>query len=292
MTDSSELLRAYATQGDESAFRALVDCYLPLVYSTALRQVGGNTTLAEEVAQDVFIALARKSHSLVDRPTLTPWLFNATRLSAINNLRREQRHLEREQKAYVMQQIDPGSETIDWDRIRPTLDVLLSQLSPRDQETLFMRFFEGRTFAEIGEKLHIGENGARLRSNRALDKVNALLTRRGIQSTSAVLSSVLATQHSSAVPAGLAATTSTSVLSGSAAATGGLATSHLLLSLMNTSPIFVGSIAVLAIAGFGSAFYQSHVNRSTAALLAPCVRNAQHCSGKLRRCAIARRAPQ
>jgi RNA polymerase sigma factor (sigma-70 family) len=268
MTDCSELLRAYASHGDESAFRTLVDCFLPLVYSTALRQVGGNTTLAEEVSQDVFIALAKKSRFLVDRPTLTPWLFNATRLSAINKLRREQRRLEREQKAYVMQQIDSGSEEIDWDSLRPVIDGLLSQLSPRDQETLFMRFFERRTFAEIGEKLRIGEDGARLRSNRAIDKINALLARRGIQSTSAILTSVLATQQSIAVPAGLAAATTAAVFSGSTAATGAFAISHLLLPLMNTSQILVGSLAVLAVAGLGSAFHQSHANRSAATSLA------------------------
>lgn len=268
MTDCSELLRAYVSQGDEAAFRTLVDCLLPLVYSTALRQVGGNTTLAEEVSQDVFIALARKSQFLVDRPTLAPWLFNATRLSAINKLRREQRRLEREQKAYVMQQIDPRSEEIDWDSLRPVIDGLLSQLSPRDQETLFMRFFEGRTFAEIGEKLGIGEDGARLRSNRAIDKINALLAWRRIQSTSAILTGVLATQQSIAVPAGLAATTTTAALSISTAAAGGFAISHLLLPLMNTSQILVGSLAVLALAGLGGAFYQSHANRSAATSLA------------------------
>jgi RNA polymerase sigma factor (sigma-70 family) len=268
MTDCSDLLRAYVSQGDESAFRALVDCFLPLVYSTALRQVGGNTTLAEEVSQDVFIALARKSRFLVDRPTLTPWLFNATRLSAINKLRHEQRRLEREQKAYVMQQIDPGSEEIDWDRIRPVIDGLLSQLSPRDQETVCMRFFEGRTFTEIGEKLRIGEDGARLRSNRAIDKINRLLARRGIRSTSAVLTGVLATQQSIAVPTGLAAATTAAVLSGSTTAAGGFALSHLLPPLMNTSQIFVGSLAVLAIAGLGGALYQSHANRNAVASLA------------------------
>ena len=170
--ESSDLLRSFVSQGSEPAFRTLVDRYLPLVYSTALRQVGGNTTLAEEVSQDVFIVLARKAEALVDRPTITPWLFNATRLSAINKLRREQRRLEREQKAYVMEQMSAESETIDWEGTRPLLDSLLGELSRRDQDALFMRFFEGRPFSEIGETLKIGEDGARLRSNRAGSSAN------------------------------------------------------------------------------------------------------------------------
>lgn len=266
-TDASELLRAYASHGDGAAFRTLVDRFLPLVYSTALRQVGGNAALAEEAAQDVFIALARKSRSLCDRPTLATWLFSAARLSAINLLRREQRRLEKEQKAYVMQQIDPDPESTDWERTRPAIDVLLSQLSARDQETVFLRFFEGRTFAEIGERLGIGEDGARLRSNRAIDKINALLARRGIKSTSALLASALATQQSIALPPGLAVATTTAALSGATAA-GGFATFPLLLSLMNTSQFVAGSLAVLAIAGLGGALYQSQAHRTAETALA------------------------
>src|SRR6187402_42500 len=85
-TDPVELLRVYATHapGSEAAFRTVVERYLPLVYSTALRQVGGNTTLAEEIAQDVFLALARKSAGLLAAPTLAPWLLGTTRLSAVS----------------------------------------------------------------------------------------------------------------------------------------------------------------------------------------------------------------
>ena len=70
MSEPSELLRAYFSDRSESAFQALVERYLPLVYATALRKVGGNTTLAEEVSQDVFIVLARKGAALVNRRPL------------------------------------------------------------------------------------------------------------------------------------------------------------------------------------------------------------------------------
>ena len=258
---SSELLRSFVSQGSEPAFRALVDRYLPLVYSTALRQVGGNTTLAEETAQDVFVILARKCGALVDRPTISSWLFHATRLSAIDKVRREQRRLEREQKACAMEQTNAEPETIDWERTRPLLDSLLGELSRRDQDALFMRFFEGRTFAEIGEKLKIGEDGARLRSNRAVEKINSLLSRRGSKSTSAVLARVLTTQQSGAVPAGLAASTASGGFSGAASAIGGFAATSLIFPIMKTSQIIAGSIALLATMGLGSAFYVAQVSR-------------------------------
>jgi len=61
MTDGCKLLREYAEKGSEEAFREVVSRYVDLVYSTALRRTGGDTHLAEDVAQNVFGVLARKA---------------------------------------------------------------------------------------------------------------------------------------------------------------------------------------------------------------------------------------
>jgi hypothetical protein len=61
--DDWELLQAYARTGSEAFFQELVDRYAPLVYSSALRQLGV-PELAEEVAQSVFCLLAQKAHRL------------------------------------------------------------------------------------------------------------------------------------------------------------------------------------------------------------------------------------
>ncbi len=66
MCSDLELLREYANSGSEPAFDKLVEKYLQLVYSTALRQVR-DRHLAQDVAQAVFIVLARKAHTLRER---------------------------------------------------------------------------------------------------------------------------------------------------------------------------------------------------------------------------------
>jgi hypothetical protein len=48
MNDDAQTLRRYAENGSEEAFRELVDRHLSMVYSTALRVVGGDVQLAED----------------------------------------------------------------------------------------------------------------------------------------------------------------------------------------------------------------------------------------------------
>ena len=65
--NDSELLRQYAESGSETAFTELVKVYIDFVFSAALRQVGGDAHLAQDVTQSVFVDLALKAlhqHSL------------------------------------------------------------------------------------------------------------------------------------------------------------------------------------------------------------------------------------
>src|SRR5690348_16345127 len=137
MTDDAELLRQYAIAGSEHAFAELVSRHLPLVYSAALRQLGGDHELAKDVAQTVFIDLARKARSLQHHTVLAAWLYTSTRFAANTARRSEYRRHSREQKAAAMQELnatsDPNSE---WDRISPLLDEAMHDLGGQDQVAL------------------------------------------------------------------------------------------------------------------------------------------------------------
>jgi DNA-directed RNA polymerase specialized sigma24 family protein len=87
MSHDAQLLREYVESRSEAAFAALVDLHLPLIYRSALRQVGGDVHGAREVAQSVFVLLAEKSRSLLDHPSLAGWLHKATHFK-VSELRR------------------------------------------------------------------------------------------------------------------------------------------------------------------------------------------------------------
>ena len=73
-TDDRALLRQYLEDGSDAAFAVLVTRHINLVYSVALRHVG-DLHQAEEIAQAVFILLAKKAAQLRHDKALSSWLF-------------------------------------------------------------------------------------------------------------------------------------------------------------------------------------------------------------------------
>lgn len=241
MSTDAELLQRYTREKSEAAFAKLVQRHLSLVYSSALRQLGGDTHLAQDVAQTVFTALARKATALSGHATLAGWLYLSTHHAAAQAVRSNRRREVREQEAHAMHDaLESSTRGTDWDRVRPVLDNAMRDLGETDREAVLLRFFEQRPFVEIGAALNLSEDAARMRVERALDKLHALLARRGITSTTAALTAALADQAMVAAPAGLAASVTSVAVYQSAAAT---ATGF----FMNTMTTVTGAIAAVAI---------------------------------------------
>ncbi len=202
--NDNELLRQYVKEQSESAFAELVQRHLRLVYSAALRQVNGDRQTAEDVAQAVFSDLARKAPRLLRHTSLSAWLYMSTRFQAANSRRTAQRRLAREQTAHTMNEIlRNDSLDRDWTALRPMLDDAMHELNPADREVVLWRYFEQRPFAEIGLRLGLKENAARMRVERALEKVRTSLAKRGLTSSAIALAATLAAHAMEEIPAGL-----------------------------------------------------------------------------------------
>src|SRR5688572_5351138 len=123
MIADTELLRRYVEERSEPAFAALVQRHLGLVYSVALRRVGGDAHLAEDVAQQVFVDLARKGRILINRATLAGWLYAGAHVASAAIVRRERRRKTRELQAQSMHATDSNSVTdAELTRVRPLVD--------------------------------------------------------------------------------------------------------------------------------------------------------------------------
>jgi DNA-directed RNA polymerase specialized sigma24 family protein len=112
--EDAELLRRYLEEQAEPAFAALVQRHLPAVYAVALRKTGGDAALAQEAAQHVFTALARKARALQSHPALAAWLFTSTHFAATQLVRAERRRRVRETRAVAMNENTPESPEAQW----------------------------------------------------------------------------------------------------------------------------------------------------------------------------------
>ena len=224
--NDSELLQQYVARRSEKAFAELVARHVDLVYSAALRRVNGDTHAAEDVAQGVFETLASKAARLTGHTSLAGWLHTTTRYVASNNRRSERRRLVREQEAHAMNHfLQPAGPPPDWAQLRPVIDDALGELDDEDREAVLLKFFQRCPLAEIGARLGIKENTARMRIERSLEKLRVELAKRGITSTAAALALSLAAHAVSAAPAGLATRICQTAPAGAGVAAGaGLAT--------------------------------------------------------------------
>ena len=258
MSEGHKLLAEYARTGSEAAFRELVKSYVDLVYSSAVRLVNGDTHLAEDVSQTVFADLARMAKSLSSDVMLGGWLHRHTCFVASKTLRTERRRLERERQAVEMNTLEDHSSA-NLASVAPALDDAINQLSAEDRSAILLRFFEQHDFQSVGSALGVTEEAARKRVDRALDKLELTLKRRGIAFSAAALATTLATQAVSAAPVGLAASISTVVLSGAVAGSGATLT---IINIMSMTKLKIGIATVVVAAGITVPLVMQHQTKT------------------------------
>jgi len=251
--DDYELLREFARSRSEDAFRQLVERHLRMVLSAACRMIGDDH-LAQDVTQNVFTMFAQKARDIRPPQVVGGWLYNTTRHLSMHAVRGERRRREREEAAVAMQTHD--SDT-DPDRVLEQLEPAMAELDAADRDTLVLRYLEDRNLRELGAEFGISEDAARMRANRALEKLRTVLGRKGVTVTSMLLGTVLASSTSSAVPLGLAGTITTTVFSGAILTTATITTMNWINAKAMTA--IVGAAVV---AGTGTYFVkQREVNR-------------------------------
>lgn len=246
MKDGQELLSEYLRTGSEAAFREVVNRYLNFAYSVALRLVGGDTLLAEDVAQTVFINLARKAGDFSSAVSLGGWLHEHTFHVATKAVRSEKRRQAREQEAARMSTLQENTG-LNMAQVGPMVHEAIRQLGTEDRAAILLRFFEQLDFRAVGQALGSTEDAARMRVNRALGKLHGLLNQRGIALSAGALAAGLAAEAVTAAPAGLASTIAGTALA-SAASTGTTMTAFKLMTMTKLKLAIVGTVAAAAVA--------------------------------------------
>lgn len=215
MTEDRDLLRDYVLNGSQPAFAALVARHIDLVFAAARRLVG-ESHLAKDVTQMVFIHLAQRAATVRDGNALPGWLYRVTCSMAANVLRAEHRRREGEREAVNLGEFETDASAA-WAAVEPLLDEAMRRLSSAEQDAVVLRYFEGKNLREVGVALGLSDDAAQKRVSRALDKMRGYFVRHGVTATVALLATLITANAVQAAPVGLAASVAGAAFTGAGA---------------------------------------------------------------------------
>jgi RNA polymerase sigma-70 factor, ECF subfamily len=161
---------------DEKALEEVVEAHSAAVFGMA-RRILGDSALAEEVAQDTFMALWRRPGAFdPGRGTLRGFLLGVARNKAIDLVRKEER-LSRAKDALIHEAARQSTPVAHDESIarRDELTTALANLSEPQNEALVLAYFGGRTYREVAEELGIPEGTAKTRLRDGLKNLRKYL---------------------------------------------------------------------------------------------------------------------
>ncbi|HLP77395.1 MAG TPA: RNA polymerase sigma factor, partial [Candidatus Paceibacterota bacterium] len=206
----TQLLQEFAQRRSDAAFRELTQRHVNLVFGTAFRATGERSA-AEEITQNVFIALAKKAAWLQRESSVAAWLHRVALLESRQWWRAETRHRARERTAAELETTMKTTGQTE-SAMAAMLDEALLELREGERQAVLLRYFEGRNNREIGAALGIGEDAARKRLDKAMGQLLAFFRRRGLAVGSAAILTAALTGAANTAPLNLAATASAAAL--------------------------------------------------------------------------------
>src|SRR5437667_2568058 len=166
--------------GDAASYRSLLDrlsSRLRAYYKGKLARFGRGATEAEDLVQEVLLAIHLKRHTYDTGESFTPWLHTIARYKLIDYLRRIRTAASvplDEDAAVLAQDDNTGAESSH------DIGKLLARLPEKVRCAIQCVKLEGRSVAEAAERCGISESGVKINIHRGL-RVLATFIRAGDQ---------------------------------------------------------------------------------------------------------------
>lgn len=187
----AELVRRFKG-GDTAAFTAIVERYQDRVYSQCLRWLG-DKTLAEEVAQDVFLALYRSLERFRGDARLSTWIYRVV-INHCKNKRmyRNRRHLDRHEPlegtragsdedgpVRQLPHHGPGTDEATWaNEAEQIVQEGLMRLDEEQRQIILLRDIQDLSYEQISEILGLPRGTVKSRLHRARAALASVLSER------------------------------------------------------------------------------------------------------------------
>ena len=172
-------------QGEEAAFKEIVETWQPMVYNTAIG-ILQNAEDAEDVAQEVFVQVYESIKSFKGESKFSTWLYRITVSKALDHLRKKKR---KKRFAYIQSLFGADNQTMidlpDFHHPGITLDnkeraaVLFKAITqlPANQKIAFtLHKLEGLSYQEISEVMKTSVSSVESLMHRAKNNLRKWLT--------------------------------------------------------------------------------------------------------------------
>lgn len=172
------LIVQQAQAGDKEAFGKLYEQLAPKIFNYFFHHLGGQTTVAEDLAEDVFLNVLRRldGYTACGLP-FSAWIFRVAHNRLMDYYRAQQRRPQLPLES-AGQAADQSPER-ELQRVldRQTLTDAMDQLTPSQRNVIVLRFLQHLSLAETALALEKSEDGVKKLQQRALDSLRRSLTR-------------------------------------------------------------------------------------------------------------------
>jgi len=178
-TSETELkaLMLASLDGDAASYRSLLDrlsSRLRAYYKGRLARVGRGATEAEDLVQEVLLAIHLKRHTYDTGELFTPWVHTIARYKLIDYLRRTRTaaSVPLDEDTAVLAQDDHASAESSHD-----IRKLLGRLPEKVRCSIACVKLEGRSVAEAAMRCGISESGVKINIHRGLRTLASFIAR-------------------------------------------------------------------------------------------------------------------
>ena len=164
-----------ARQGNQLAFRVLVERHSRAVFRLAFRMTG-NEQDAEDMVQETFLRAFKQLHRFDGRASFGTWLYRIAANCSLDLIRARRVRREQQPGLEATASPEPSPERVTRGKqLASLLDQALDQLSEAERTAFVLRHFEGCTIEEIAKILGVRNSAAKHSVFRAVQKLRCAL---------------------------------------------------------------------------------------------------------------------
>jgi RNA polymerase sigma factor (sigma-70 family) len=189
------VLECYQTARSPEALAQIVRRHRPMVFRTCFRLLS-HLHDAEDATQQVFLIIAQRPGMV--RRSVVGCLHELARAAAAEMRRSRERRSRREEVVARMNAIfarlQASSSPAQSRELQEELDAALAQLPDDFRQAVILRYLEGRSQQEAACLAGCSQGAIGWRSMKGLDRLRAILERRGVQASLTALAAGLAAE--------------------------------------------------------------------------------------------------